>query len=102
MRQSVQRLSPIRLVFIAVYEDFFQKIQLYSVVRMNEASPLANATTTESLLELGSVLDATGTKNFPQDQIKHVRKSMAARCQHTQSPSLGLEIPQNHLNVMQN
>ena len=46
-------------VFIALYEDFFQKIQLYSAVRMDEASQLADATTTENLLELGSALDAS-------------------------------------------
>ena len=34
-------------------------MQLYSPVRMDEPSQLANATATERLLELGSVLDAS-------------------------------------------
>ena len=38
---------------------FFPKIQLYSADRMDEPLQLANSTTTESLLELGSVLDAS-------------------------------------------
>jgi len=77
---------------------------------MDEPLQLTNATTTESLLELGSVLDSSlndwnkelSPRNFLQDQAKHMRRSMAARCEKMQSPSLGLTIPQNHLNVMQN
>ena len=34
---------------------------------------------------------------WAQDQTEHVRRSMAARCQQAQSPSLGLKIPQKSL-----
>ena len=40
-------------------EEFFPKIQLYSVVGMDESLQLASNTTTESLLELGSVSDVS-------------------------------------------
>ena len=56
MRQSVQRLSPIRLVCYCCVRGFFSQIQLYSAVRMDKSLQLTNETTTESLLELGSVL----------------------------------------------
>ena len=59
MRQSVQRLPPIRLAFNCCVRGFFPKIQLYSAVRMDESFQLANETTKESLLELGSVLDVS-------------------------------------------
>ena len=36
-------------------------------------------------------------KNFPQDQTEHVRRGIAARCQQTQSPSLGLKIQKKSL-----
>ena len=42
-----------------LYEDFFPKTQPYSAVRMDKPSQLENAITTESLLELGSVLDTS-------------------------------------------
>ena len=52
--------SPIRLAFYCWVRGFFvPKIQLYSALRMDEPFQLANATTTESLLEIGSVLDAS-------------------------------------------
>ena len=59
MRQSVQRLSPIRLVCYCCVRGFFPQIQLYSAVRMDKSLQLTNETTTESFLELGSVLDVS-------------------------------------------
>jgi len=59
MRQSVQRLSPIRLAFYCCIRAFVPKIQLYSALRMDKPLQLASASTTESLLELGSVLDSS-------------------------------------------
>ena len=44
---------------IAVCEDFFPQIQLYSAVTMDKSLQLTNETTTESFLELGSVLDVS-------------------------------------------
>ena len=46
-------------IFIAVCEEFFPKIQLYSVVGMDGSLQLPSDTTTESLLELGSVSDVS-------------------------------------------
>jgi len=50
---------PIRLAFYCCIRGFFPKIQLYSALRMDEPLQLKNATTTESLLELSSVLDSS-------------------------------------------
>ena len=44
------------LAFYCCVRGFFPKIQLYSTIRMDELLQLANATTSESLLELSSVL----------------------------------------------
>ena len=46
-------------IFIAVCKEFFPKIQLYSVVGMDGSLQLPSDTTTESLLELGSVSDVS-------------------------------------------
>jgi len=59
MRQSVKRLSPIRLAFYCYARGFLLKIQLYSALRMDEPLQLTNATTIESLLELDSVLNSS-------------------------------------------
>jgi len=72
---------------------------------MGEPLQLANATTTESLLELGSALDAS--LNDWNDELsvgsnKTRAEKHGGSLSTTQSQSLGLNIPQNHLNVMQN
>ena len=52
MHQSV-------IMFITSMRIFFPKMQPYSAVRMDKSSHLENAITTESLLELDSVLDTS-------------------------------------------
>ena len=72
---------------------------------MDEPLQLANATTTESLLELRSALDAS-LSNWNEElstgsNKTHAEKHGGSLSTH-ESSSLGLKIPQNHLNVMQN
>lgn len=97
MRQSVQHLSPIGLAFNCCVWEFFSKIQLYSVVRMNEPLRLAKATTTESLLELDSVLDVS-VSNWNQELAAGSGSSLSTNAE----PISGTKDPTNHLNLMQN
>ena len=72
---------------------------------MDESLQLTNETTTESLLELGSVLDVS-LNNWNEELSARSNKTRAEKHGGSLStnadPSLGLKIPQNHLNVMQN
>lgn len=94
MRQSVQHLSPIGLAFNCCVWEFFSKIQLYSVVRMNEPLRLAKATTTESLLELDSVLDVS-VSNWNQELAAGSGSSLSTNAEPisgTKDPTQSLKL----------
>ena len=83
------------LAFYCCVRGFFPKIQLYLTVRMDELLQLANATTSESLLELSSVLHIS---------LSDWNQELSARSNKTcvEKPIPGTKDPHNHLNMMQN